>query len=206
MNIALVGAGNVGRALAGGWRKAGHEVAFAVRDPATDKSNALAAEGYRVVAMHRAAAASDILVLAVPWPQIENVINELGTVTGKIVVDATNPLTETLDLAVGFIDSAGETVARLAKGARVVKAFNTTGADNMANAMSFPVKPVMAVAGDDAEAKQTVRRLADDLGFESMDAGPLKAARLLEPMAVLWISHAYSGGAGTKFAYALTRR
>ncbi|HZP76950.1 MAG TPA: NADPH-dependent F420 reductase [Pseudolabrys sp.] len=205
MKIAIVGAGNVGRALAGGWRKAGHDVAFAVRDPASDKSKALTADGSRVVAMSGAAANADVVILAVPWPEIENAIKGLGTLTGKIVVDASNPLTKSLDLALGFSDSAGETVARLAKGARVVKAFNTTGAENMSAAKSFTAKAVMPVASDDADAKQTVRKLADDLGFESMDAGPLQAARYLEPMAMLWIKHAYSG-AGTKFAYALTRR
>ncbi len=206
MKITVVGAGNVGRALADGWRKAGHDVAVAVRDPGNAKAKALAAEGLRVIAMTEAVKGAEVVMLAVPWPEIENVVRELGPLAGTIVVDATNPLTKTLDLALGFNDSAGETVARLAKGARVVKAFNTTGAENMTNAGRFPVKPMMPVASDDAQAKQTVRKLADDLGFESMDAGPLKASRLLEPMAVLWISHAYAGGAGTSFAYALTRR
>jgi predicted dinucleotide-binding enzyme len=176
-----------------------------VRDPGNEKAKALSAEGYRVVALPDAARNADVTVLAVPWPEVANAIKALGNVSGAVVVDATNPLTKTLDLAVGFEDSAGETVARMAQGASVVKAFNTTGAENMAKAASFSPTPVMPVASDDAQAKATVRKLAEDLGFESMDAGSLQASRYLEPMAMLWIKHAFSG-AGTAFAYALTRR
>lgn len=119
--------------------------------------------------------------------------------------DATNPLTAKLELAVGFDGSAGETVARLAPGARVVKAFNTTGAENMANARGFAVKPMMPVAGDDAAAKDAVRKLAEELGFEAVDAGPLAMSRQLEPLAMLWIKLAYAQGLGRNFAFALAR-
>ena len=108
-------------------------------------------------------------------------------------------------MALGFDDSAGETVALLAQGARVVKAFNTTGADNMAKAKDFPNNPVMFIAGDDPDAKKAVQTLAEDIGFEAIDAGPLKASRYLEPMAMQWIKLAY-GGAGTQFAFSLVRR
>lgn len=205
MKITIVGAGNVGRALATGWKQAGHDVLIAVRNPAGERAKALAAEGYRVAPMN-ATNGADVIVLAVPWGEIENVILALGNVSGSIIVDATNPLTKEFGLALGHTDSAGETVARLAKGARVVKAFNTTGAENMANARSFPVKPLMAMASDDAQAKSIVAKLAEDLGFEAMDAGPLLVARYLEPMAMVWITKAYAGGAGTNFAFAVTRR
>lgn len=82
-------------------------------------------------------------------------------------------------------------MALLAGGARVVKAFNTTGAENMAKAHDFPSKPWMPVAGDDAQAKAVVRKLAEELGFEAIDAGPLKMSRYLEPMAMQWIKLAY---------------
>jgi predicted dinucleotide-binding enzyme len=97
-------------------------------------------------------------------------------------------------------------VARLAPGARVVKAFNTTGAENMANARDFAAKPMMPVAGDDAAAKDAVRTLAEGLGFEAVDAGPLAMSRQLEPLAVLWIKLAYAQGFGRSFAFAMTRR
>jgi hypothetical protein len=102
---------------------------------------------------------------------------------GKIVVDATNPLTRDLELALGFDDSAGETVARLAPRARIVKAFNTTGSGNMADSRYGGGKLMMAIAGDDAAAKNVVLALATDLGFEAIDAGPLAMSRNIEPLA-----------------------
>jgi predicted dinucleotide-binding enzyme len=206
MRIAIVGAGNVGQALGKGWRKAGHDVSYAVREATHNKVTALTADGSRVVSMERAAEAADVLVLAVPWPAIEEAVASLGSLAGKILVDATNPLTAKLELGVGFNDSAGETVARLAPGARVVKAFNTTGAENMANARAFSVKPMMPAAGDDAAAKAAVCELAEDLGFEAVDAGPLAMSRHLEPLAMLWIKLAYAQGFGRDFAFALAQR
>ena len=75
----------------------------------------------------------------------------------------------------------------------------------MAKAKDFPAKPAMFVAGDDSDAKKVVRKLAEEIGFEAIDAGPLKASRYLEPMAMQWIKLAFSG-TGTKFAFALVRR
>jgi predicted dinucleotide-binding enzyme len=206
MRIAIVGAGNVGQALGKGWRKAGHEVSYALRAATPNKIDALSADGSRVVAMDRAAAAADVLVLAVPWPAVAEAVASLGRLDGKILVDATNALTAKPELALGFNDSAGETVARLAPAARVVKAFNTTGAENMANARAFAAKPMMPVAGDDAAAKAAVRTLAEELGFEAVDAGPLAMSRHLEPLAMLWIKLAYAQGFGRDFAFALARR
>jgi predicted dinucleotide-binding enzyme len=95
-----------------------------------------------------AASAGDVIVLAVPW---EAVPETLGSLDGKIIVDATNPLTRDLELALGFDDSAGETVARLAPHARVVKAFNITGSGNMADSRYGGGKLMMAIAGDEEE-------------------------------------------------------
>lgn len=205
MNIAIVGSGRVGRALGGAWKAAGHAVTFAMREPAGDKAAGLRQEGFAAAAHGEAAKEAAVIVLAVPWADIPAVIDALGPLEGKILVDATNPLTPDRDMALGFDDSAGETVGLLAQGARVVKAFNTTGADNMAKARDFPVRPAMFVAGDDAEAKSVVSGLAGEIGFEAIDAGPLKASRYLEPMAMQWIKLAY-GGMGTAFSYALVRR
>jgi predicted dinucleotide-binding enzyme len=149
---------------------------------------------------------ADQILLAVPWPTVPDVLKSVGSLAGKIVIDATNPLTPALELALGFADSASETVARLTQGARLVKAFNTTGPENMAKARAFPTKPMMPVASDDAEAKTIVRKLAEELGFEAIDAGPLKAARLLEPLAMCWINQAYAQKFGPAFAFSLVRR
>jgi predicted dinucleotide-binding enzyme len=111
-----------------------------------------------------------------------------------------------MSLAIGHNDSAGETVARLAPGARVVKAFNITGANNMADSRYSAGKLVMLVAGDDAQAKATTMALAADLGFEAVDVGPLAMSRHLEPMAMVWIKLAIVQNLGRNFGFALLRR
>src|SRR5437764_571221 len=206
MNITICGSGNVGRALAGCWKKAGHTVTFAARDLNGAKAAELKQEGYAVAPQAEAAKGADVVVLATPWDATAATIKALGNLAGKIVVDATNPLTASLELALGFSDSAGETVARLASGAKVVKAFNTTGANNMANSKYPNGKLMMAMAGDDAAAKKTVMALAADLGFEPVDTGPLTMSRYLEPMAMAWIKLAYAQGMGREFGFAILKR
>jgi predicted dinucleotide-binding enzyme len=97
-------------------------------------------------------------------------------------------------------------VAQWASGAKVVKAFNTVGANIMADPSFEGHKPVMFYCGDDDQAKQVVKQLISELVFEAVDAGPLKQARLLEPFAQLWISLAYAQGMGREFAFELLRR
>jgi predicted dinucleotide-binding enzyme len=205
MKIAIVGAGRVGKALGGAWKAAGHDVVFAVRGPDHARFKPLALEGFTLAALADAAKNADVILLAIPWTEAASVIESLGPLDDKIVIDPTNPVSPDFEMELGFDDSAGETVALLAQGARVVKAFNTTGAENMTNAKGFATKPVMFVAGDDADAKKAVAKLAEDIGFEPIDAGPLKASRYLEPMAMQWIKLAY-GGIGRQFAYSLVRR
>ncbi len=107
---------------------------------------------------------------------------------------------------VGHTTSAGEQVAAWAAGAHVVKAFNSTGAGNMAAPDYGGQKPTMLICGDDAAAKQVVTRLAEELGFEAVDAGPITAARYLEPLAMLWITLAYVRGFGPDIAFKLLKR
>ena len=206
MNIVIVGAGKVGRALGNGWLRAGHRVTFAVRDVGKRDLEPLKAAGAQLAAAAGAGSGGDIIVLTVPWPAVNESIAGLGPLTGKILIDATNPLTPDYALAVGHNDSAGETVARLAQGARVVKAFNTTGFGNMADSHYASGKLVMLVAGDDPEAKTVVLGLASDLGFDAIDAGPLTVSRYLEPMAMVWIKLAMAQKMGLDFGFALLRR
>ena len=206
MNIVIAGSGHVGRALADGWRKAGHSVSFVTREANGAKATELKNEGFGVVPLRSAADAADVVVLAVPWSGAEMTVEALRPLAGKILIDATNPLTAKLELAVGFDYSGGEVVARIVPRARVVKAFNTTGADNMANSHYPGGKLMMPVAGDDAEAKKTVMALAADLGFEPVDVGPLTMSRTLEPMALAWIKLAYAQGMGRQFGFAILKR
>lgn len=207
MKIAMIGAGNVGSALGRAWLQAGEDVAFGVPDPADPKYRALPRERLHIPS--HAARDAAAVVLATPWPATEAAVKGLGPLSGKIVIDCTNPLgigPSGLELVLGFDTSAGERVASWARGASVFKSLNQTGAENMEKASRFPVRPVMFVAGDDEAKKPTVLALIAKLGFEAVDAGPLRAARLLEAYGMLWIDQALNRGRGRDFAFALTRR
>lgn len=210
MQIAIIGAGNVGGALGKGWAAKGHSVYFGVPDLQSEKMQVLlksmGANG-RAGSVQDAAANAEIVVFATPWNAAQNAIASAGNLAGKIVIDCMNPLAPDLSgLVLGHTTSAAEQVAAWAKGARVVKAFNTTGAGNMADSHYAGGKPVMCIAGDDAAAKKSVSQLAADLGFDAVDAGPLKNARLLEPFAMLWIYLAVKQGLGPNIAFQLLRR
>ena len=177
---------------------------WGLRNPADPKYAALPKQ--RVKPPAEAASGADIVVIATPWPATEAAVKGLGSLSGKIVIDCTNPLgmgPDGLQLVLGFTTSAGEQVAGWAAGAFVFKTLNTTGAGNMARAGEYPVRPMMAVAGDDAEKKKVVMDLVGNLGFAPVDAGPMKNARLLEPFAMVWIDQAMKRGRGRDFAFAL---
>jgi hypothetical protein len=210
MKIAIIGAGNVGSTLGRGWAARGHDIVFGVRDPGGPKvQDAIKATGgkARAAGVKEAAAQAEVVVLATPWGAAQDAIRAAGDLRNKVIVDATNPLKPDLSgLAVGSTTSAGEAVAGWAAGAKVVKAFNTTGAANMANPRFGGQSASMFICGDDPAAKKIVAALAQDLGFEAEDAGPLTQARLLEPLAMLWISMAYAHGHGPGIAFKLLRR
>jgi 8-hydroxy-5-deazaflavin:NADPH oxidoreductase len=210
MTIAIIGAGNVGSALGRGWTRAGHEIVFGVRDPgAAEVRDVVRATGgrTRAVTVREAAAAAEVVVLATPWPATAAALKAAESLRGKVLVDATNPLKPDLSgLVLGHTTSAAEQVASWAPGAKVVKAFNTIGAQQMTNPRFGDQQASMFLCGDDAGAKQTVAGLAGALGFEAVDAGPLTQARLLEPLGMLWISMAYAYGAGPNIGFALLRK
>ena len=207
MRIAIIGAGEVGRALGLAWLKGPHEVTFGVRNPEDPKHAGLPRD--RMALPAAAAAGADIIVLATPWPNTEAAIADLGDLANRIVIDCTNPLAmgpDGLALTVGHDMSGGELVAGWAKGAHVFKTFNQTGAENMENASHYIPAAAMFVAGDNNTLKPAVLGLVRDLGFEAIDAGPLRNARLLEPLAMLWIDQALYRGAGREFAFAVVHK
>lgn len=210
MQIAVLGAGHVGSALGTGWARRGHDVTYGVRDPAAAGArDAVARAGgkARAATPAEAASAADAVVVALPFPAVAGVLRTLGDLSGKVVVDVTTPLNaDNTGLVVGHTTSGTERVAASLPGARVVKAFNQTGAGNMADPAYDGRGIPTFLAGDDAAAKRLVAGLASDLGFEPVDAGPLANARLLEPLAMLWIWLAYKGGMGGDFAFRLVRR
>jgi 8-hydroxy-5-deazaflavin:NADPH oxidoreductase len=213
MKIAIIGAGNVGGTLGTAWaHKAGHDILFGVRNPGAEKTQALLSKiggKARAVAPAEAAASADFTVLTTPWPQTEAAIRSLGNVSGKIILDATNPLVmgpDGLGLEIGHNTSAGEKVQGWAAGASVFKTLNTTGFGNMAEPIYHGVKSVMFVAGDDAANKPKVIDVVASLGFDVIDAGPLRNARLLEAHAMLWIELALKRGLGRDWAFARVKR
>jgi 8-hydroxy-5-deazaflavin:NADPH oxidoreductase len=202
MRIAIIGAGRVGMALGHGWVRAGHAVAFGVRNPAGKEVLV-----GRVATVPEAVRGAEVVVLATPWSAAEAALRGAGSVAGKIVVDCTNPILPGLaGLAVGTTESAAERLAAAVPDARLVKAFNTTGSANMANPSYGDHRLTMFLCGDDPAAKRAVAELIGDLGMEPVDAGALTAARYLEPLAMLWIHLAYRQGLGSDFALQLLRR
>jgi len=209
MTIGIIGSGNVGGVLGTRWAQKGHSVVFGSRTPDdADMKKLLASAGKTARGATLAeAATSDVLLVAMPWPATKDVLAGLGNLTGKLLIDATNPLLPDLSgLTIGTTTSAAEQVAEWARGAKVVKAFNTIGNGIMANTDFKGEKPVLFYCGNDAGAKKTVHQLAEEIGFDPQDAGPLTQARLLEPFALLWISLAYQQAWGREFAFKVLRR
>ena len=203
MNIAIIGAGNVGRALATSAIRGGHTV---IVSSASGVTAAMLAEqtGAKAAASNRAAVeGADLVVLAVPYITLVDVLDDLApALAGKIVVDATNPLkADYSGLAVEGTSGAEEIQARLPQ-ARVVKAFNSQFAARQADPQVAGMQVDGYVAADDEAAKRIVLELVQAMGFHPIDAGQLIMARALEAMAFLNISlqmrHNWSWQAGWK--------
>jgi predicted dinucleotide-binding enzyme len=158
-----------------------------------------------------AARDANVVLLSVPWDSAQAALAAAGDLRGRILIDATNPVPLTAEglrqgLVIGHTTSGGEQVARWAEGARVVKAFNTTGWQNMADPVYGSHGLSMLLCGDDAEARKVVAELARQLGFEPVDVGPLRSARYLEAVAMLWIDMAILQGFGTSFGFQVVKR
>lgn len=210
MKIAIFGAGGVGGTLGTAWVAKGHEIFFGVPNPTSDKTQSLLQKiGSHAQAgtVDQASAFSDVIVLATPWAATESAIKDAGDLSGKTIIDCTNPLKADFSgLLVGFTDSGAEQVAQWAVGANVVKTLNQTGYENMAEPIYGGQPTVMFVCGDEENAKATALTLVADLGFDAVDAGGLEMARFVEPLAMLWISLVYRQGLGRNIAFALMRR
>jgi 8-hydroxy-5-deazaflavin:NADPH oxidoreductase len=189
MQIAIIGSGNVGKALAGSFTRAGHDVTLTASNP-DHARDAAAQSGGRAAASNRdAAAAAELVVLAVQQPAVDGVLAELGdALAGKVVVDVTNRVDPANPGSTMDGTSAAEQIQARAPEARVVKAFNTAFASRQADPVVEGVALDAFIAGDDDQAKQAVAELAGSIGFRPIDAGPLVMARALEAMALLNIT------------------
>lgn len=187
--IGVIGKGHVGSALARGLERAGYEVR---------------AVGKGKEAIHAVTAWAEVVLLAVPFGAIDDVLKDAkGTLESKTVVDATNALDESMNLALGFATSGAEELQKKLPGSRVVKAFNTVFAQHMDSGRLGDTSLTAFVAADDPDAKKVVLDLARKIGFDAVDAGPLKNARLLEPLAFLNIQLGYVLGMGTQIGFKL---
>ena len=209
MNVGIIGSGNAGKGLGETWLKKGHQVLFSYsRDLERLRAYAAGLGGKASAGTPAEAVAfGEVILFSLPWPAVEDALRAAGPLKGKILIECTNPLKPDLSgLAIGHTTSAAEEIARRVPGARVVKAFNTTGAENMKNPQFGSLWAAMFICGDDEGAKSVVGGLARDAGFDVVDAGALSLARLLEPLAMLWIHLAYGQKMGTGFAFALLKR
>ena len=173
MRIALLGAGNVGQALAPAWIRIGHDVVFGVRDPGSDATAAALAATPRAAAstVAKAVDGAEVVVLATPWRATEEVLRAAGPLAGKVVIDCTNPLAPDLSgLDIGHSHSGAEQVAAWAPGATVFKAFNHTGAANMASPGSYATRPVMFFCGDGDAHRDRPQRHVETKVHEAEDA------------------------------------
>ena len=187
--VAIVGRGNVGGALARGLERAGYDLRTVHNDPSAARDVA----GW-----------GDIVILAVPYAALDAVVPELGNaIDGKVVVDVTNALTADHQLALGFTTSGAEELQQKAPAAKVVKAFNTVFAQHMDTGRVKGQRLSLLMASDHQAAKASVEALGRDLGFDPVDAGPLRNARWLESLGYLNIQLGYVLRMGTEIGFAL---
>ena len=203
MKVTIIGAGNMGSAFVKQLVRAGHEVSVTARDSAKAAQVAAAHPGAKAVAVAGAANGADAVVLATGYGDAAAALQAVGDLQGKVVIDITNPLTaDYMGLTLGHSSSAAEEIAKAAPGAEVVKGFNTVFAQVLGDGADFGEgrKVTVFMASDSARAKQTATALAQSMGFEVVDAGGLKNARYLEPLAGLNIYLGYGAGLGTAIA------
>jgi len=209
MKIGIIGSGNMGSGLGKIWAKKGHEVIFSYSRNQERLAGLAASVLHAKAGTPAEAAHADVILLSVRWPDLPDALRQAGSLNNRIVIDCTNPLKPDLSgLELGYTTSAAEEIARMAPGAKVVKAFNTAFAQvyEEHSRLFGSRRASMLYCSDDAEAKSVVAKLITDVGFDPVDCGPLSAARLLEPVAMLMITLGYSMKMGTNMALDLIRR
>ncbi len=196
MRIAIIGAGNVGGGLGTALAGVGHEVVFGVRDPESEKCRAAvsAAPGASATDPRAAVDGADVVVFALRWDAVPETVGEIGSLDGRVVIDAMNRFTG--DPGRSTTQDLGD----LLPGARLAKAFNTIGFENLTTARDRRTRAAMFVAGDDAEAKRVAMDLARQIGFDAEDAGGLANAKPLEEMVKVWLALSQSHGRTIGFA------
>lgn len=205
MTVAIIGAGNMGKGLAKRLAAAGEKVVLGARDPkkATEIAHAIG-KGVVGTAPYAAASSADMVIVAVPYPALQEALKETGDLAGKTIVSIVNAVGPNLSMALPSTTSVAEEIQKLLPQAKVVVAFNTVFAPLLDLKYEGLKPPQVFYAGDDADAKAKVATLIEKIGLEPYDAGPLENARQVEAMANLAIRLAYGLGRGTKLAFGVT--
>ncbi len=208
MKIGFIGCGKMGGNLAKRFAEAGHSIMVSARKKENAEARAKQlGRNASAGSVREAAEFGDIVVLAVPYKEINSALKNAGSLNGKILLDVTNAVKpDSMELAIGYSTSAAEEISKVAPQAKIVKAFNTVFADVVENPRFGAHKPSVFVASDHKDAKKTVIDLANEIGFKAYDAGSLKNARLLEPLGMLDMELGFTGGMGTGIALELIQR
>lgn len=209
MKLAFIGIGNVGFALANNFQKKGHEVIIAHNDLKSDSvTNALSKNNaFSALPIQEAIDASEVIFLATPFKLNEEILKPLDF-NDKTLIDCTNPVGAGISHGLDSKISGAEKVQEWAKNARVLKAYSIYGFENLGNP-SFPnynVKPIMMIAGNDANSKKQVTLLNSDLGFETLDTGNLSQSLHLEHMTLLWVKLVRANGHHPNVTWAMLQR
>jgi predicted dinucleotide-binding enzyme len=211
MRVGILGSGLMGGKLGTLFARAGHDVVFSYAR-SQDKLRTLASEAggqARAGTPAEAASHAEVLLLAVHWSRLDDVLGQAGDLAGKVVLSCSLPMDEgDTHLVVGRTSSGAEELARKLRRAAVVSAFNTVPSEvlfGVFGARDRPPRPGLVYCGDDAPSKQVAVTLIRDVGFDPVDAGPLRIARYTEPFALLVAQLAYEGDGGPELAYQFVR-
>lgn len=208
MRIAVIGSGNVGTGLAKSWSKLGHAVVVGSRSPESERLVHLVSgigNGVSAAALAESVKSADVIVLAIPWSAAKVSIAALGDLSGRVIIDATNPFVKGLNLGIGHTDSGGEQVARWAPGAKIVKALNIVDARLLDGKKLDDREITIPIASDDTDAKKVASDLIVELGFDVVDAGKLEMSRLLEPLTLLMIKLSMKKSLGNEIGFRVLR-
>ena len=207
MHIGILGSGLMGGKLGTIFARAGHDVVFSyARTEQKLKKLAREAKGKaRAGTPGEAARGSDVLLLAVHWSRVDDVLRQAGDVAGKVMISCSLPMNaDDTDLVVAHTSSGAEELARKVPHAQVVAAFGTVPSEvlfDVFKAKRKTTKPSLLYCGDDARSKKVAAKLIRDVGFDPVDAGPLRIARNTEPFTLLIAQLAYEGAKGPQLAY-----
>ncbi len=209
--IAIIGTGDVAGALGPEFAAQGHTIVYGSRNPARDEIRALVARtggDASATTPAQSVIGADFVVMAVPGAVVEAVTGNLGDLTGKIIIDPTNAIDRHAGgyLTLSYDTSSAEVIQGAAPGAHVVKAFNTLNWRTMVDPESSGGPVSIPLVGDNAEAKARVAQLVEGMGLEAIDVGPLRYARHVEGMLLIWIHNRYGAGEGPAFDYHLRKQ